>query len=199
MAERVIAHEAPTCMLMPDSVEVYDFLYSCYALCQTASSAEAGARSRSRFVGYDDADADGDLGVPGTIAPPRHDAVHLWENEFLPTMAYTPDLRRVRDNGTSVAVMAGEKSRDAWYARTTFEQANIMGCSRVVAPGHHEGFQVEAEAFAPVLVELLHEMEMEKHEDVKLRRAPREWRDEMSGWGRMEFKNGEQFINRFET
>jgi hypothetical protein len=78
---------------------------------------------------------------------------------------YCPDLTKVVQNKVSVAVMAGEKSKDAFYARTTVGQAKFMQCPRIVAPGNHFGFDFEAEAFALVLIETLDMLEKKKHQE----------------------------------
>jgi hypothetical protein len=45
--------------------------------------------------------------------------------------------------------------KEAFYARAAAEQARVLGCECVVVPGHHQGFECEAEEFAPVLLEML--------------------------------------------
>lgn len=58
----------------------------------------------------------------------------------------------------SIAVGAGEKSGDAWYARTTLEQADILGCKHYVFAGHHGGFESEPAEFAPTLLRAFEEL-----------------------------------------
>jgi len=62
-----------------------------------------------------------------------------------------PDLRWLKENGVIVGVMAGERSRDAHYTRTTNEEAKIPGSERMVVPGYHQGFELEEEVFQGAL------------------------------------------------
>lgn len=153
MVDHLIAHEAPTSSLLPDATKMQEFLFPCYEL-YLSSGLEAAAKTfDATFVGYDDE------GVPPTHAPEPHNPINFWQNEFFPATFYTPDLRKIVRNGTSVAVIAGKRSRDAWYARTTIEQADILGCARIVAPGHHQGFEVEPREFYPVFLKLLKDLD----------------------------------------
>jgi len=168
MVEHLICHEAPTLMLLPDATAVYEFLRKCWELSKTYIPA-AQKEFDTKFIGF------GEPGVPATSGQGAENEVNFWENEFLVVSMYTPDLRKLVLNGTSVGVMAGERSRDAWYARTTIEQEKIinnhpqtpkLGCLRMVVPGHHQGFEVETEAFAPYFVEMIETLEKRREEYV---------------------------------
>jgi hypothetical protein len=94
--------------------------------------------------------------VPRYIATEN---LHNWfRNEFLVMTLYCPDLRRIVHNKVSVAMMAGEKSKDAFFARTSIGQAEA-----IVVPGNHFGFTFEAEAFTLVLIETLDMLEKRKN------------------------------------
>jgi hypothetical protein len=41
----------------------------------------------------------------------------FFEYEFIVLTIYTPNMAKLRDNGVSVAVTAGEESGDAYYVR----------------------------------------------------------------------------------
>jgi hypothetical protein len=69
---------------------------------------------------------------------------------------YNTDLRKIVRNQVSVGVLARKRSEDAFYARSTLEQAEILGCPRLVVPGHHAGFEAE---FAPALQEMIETLE----------------------------------------
>jgi pimeloyl-ACP methyl ester carboxylesterase len=155
MVEHLICHEAPTSSLLPDSTKIHDILFPCYELYRSSGLDAAVPPFKATFVGYTDE------GVPPTVSPEPHNPINFWENEFLPATFYTPDLRKLGPDGhdLSVAVIAGARSRDAWYARTTIEQQKIIGCLRIVAPGHHQGFEVEVEEFTPVFVKLLKDLD----------------------------------------
>ncbi|KUJ11581.1 acetyltransferase/esterase [Mollisia scopiformis] len=157
MVDRIVCHEAPTSSLLPNSTEVYNKLYTCEQLYRTVGIQAAQQEFRKFFIGYDD------VGVPPTRSDPRNEP-SFWEYEFWTASIYTPDLRKLVKNGTSIAVMAGERSKDAWFSVATEEQAAILGCERVVVPGHHQGFEAETELFLPPFLSLLERMELEKKE-----------------------------------
>ena len=148
MVEHLIAHEAPTHVLLPDATAIYDFLRECWEISKS-SIPDAQKKFDEKFIGF------GEEGVPATSGQGKENEKNFWENEFLVISMYTPDLRRLVENGTSVGVMAGRRSRDAWYARTTVEQEKVLNCERMVVPGHHQGFEVETEAFTPCLLEMI--------------------------------------------
>lgn len=156
MVDHLTAHEAPTFSLLPDATKTYELLSSFYDLYLSSGLQAAATSFRATFVGYDDES------VPPTQPPEPHNPINFWQNEFYPASFYSPDLRKIAKNGTSVAVIAGRRSRDAWYARTTIEQADILGCVRIVAPGHHQGFEAEPEEFYPVFLKLLEDLKEKK-------------------------------------
>ncbi|TEA11862.1 putative hydrolase [Colletotrichum sidae] len=151
--EHIIAHEAPTVLLLPDAGEVFDFLYRLQEVYETEGVAAAAGGFREALLGYDDA------GVPATVAPEAANRENFWANEFLVLTCYVPSLHRLRENGTSVGLMRGVRSRDAFFARAVEEQAKILGCLKFDVPGHHEGFQVELDAFLPYFVRMLEALE----------------------------------------
>ncbi|KAE8442944.1 hypothetical protein EG329_002548 [Mollisiaceae sp. DMI_Dod_QoI] len=161
MVDRLVSHEAPTMSLLPNSTEIYDALYLCQSLYINVGLDAAQAEFRKMFDGYDDVD------IPPTSGPEPENVTNFWDNEFWTAGMYTPDLRKLVKSGTSVAVMAGERSKDAWFSLATIEQASILGCERCVVPGHHQGFEAETELFLPHFLSLLERMEAEKKTLVK--------------------------------
>ena len=79
----------------------------------------------------------------------------LFQFEFLIASTYNPDWRRIVASGVSIGVLAGRRSGDAFYARSTIEQAKVLGCERPLVAGHHAGFEVEPEAFKEGLEEMI--------------------------------------------
>ncbi|KXH53623.1 acetyltransferase/esterase [Colletotrichum simmondsii] len=149
MVEHVISHEAPTFMLLPNATEVFEFLYNCLEIYEASGVDAAQKEFSSKLIGYFDE------GVPRTgpsdpMNPPNH-----WANEFAVLLGYLPSLYRIRENGTSIGLMRGIRSREAWYAQAVDEQAKILGCPKLDVAGAHEGFRVECEAFLPYFVELM--------------------------------------------
>jgi hypothetical protein len=103
------------------------------------------------FPGYDD--------LPRMGGAAEGDEERFLKYELLPLSLYTPDLRRVKENGVSVAFTYGKLSRDASFVRSTIELASILGCQRYLVPGNHTGFRYEPEAFATEILKILAEME----------------------------------------
>jgi pimeloyl-ACP methyl ester carboxylesterase len=153
VVDHLICHEAPTSTLLPDSSEMLDWVFRLVELRDTVGIGAAAKEFRKSFVGYDDE------GVPSTTPPEPHNEINFWENEFYPATTYCPDLRKLLQSKTSVGLMTGMRSRDAFYARTTYEQEKILGCIRADVPGHHQGFEVETEAFLPHFIEMLENLE----------------------------------------
>jgi len=149
-AMHVIAHEAPTFMLLPDASELFEWFLHLVHLHKTQGLEAAVAEFGSKLVGYDDE------GVPPVLKPDARNQVNFWEFE-IPILGggYTPNLSRIRDNGTSVGVMRSVRCREAFFARAPVEQARILGCPLWVVPGHHQGFETETEAFLPSFLEAL--------------------------------------------
>ena len=104
----------------------------------------------------------GDKILPRKSVPDAEDSENFWAREYLQFTIYCPDLRKIVENGVSIAVAAGRLSADAFYARTTVPQAEILGCERFLLPGNHNGYDYEPEAFAAALVDAYKRMEKAK-------------------------------------
>jgi hypothetical protein len=102
------------------------------------------------MVGMDD-------GLPRQ-KPENGNPINQFENEMNMGL-YCPDLVKIVENRTSIAVGFGTKSEGAMYKKTVLEQAKRLCCEAVEFPGHHQGFETQAEEFAPVLVGLLARLE----------------------------------------
>ncbi|KAK2056534.1 acetyltransferase/esterase [Colletotrichum caudatum] len=153
MVDHIISHEAPTFTLLPNASEVFEFLYGCLDLYENSGVQAAQAKFGSKLIGYSDE------GVPRPIGPEPSNPVNFWENESTVLLGYLPSLYRLKENKTSVGLMRGMRSRDAWYAQAVDEQEKILECPRLDVAGAHEGFQVELEAFLPHFLELLKTLE----------------------------------------
>jgi hypothetical protein len=66
---------------------------------------------------------------------------------------YCPDIKKIVENRVSIATAAGWKSEDAFYARTTIHQAEILKCPRFMFPGHHNGYEEHPAPFAEALID----------------------------------------------
>lgn len=153
LLDRVVAHEGPTSCLLADAAAFQDFVYNTLSKAHDEGPAAAFADFRAMQKGFDN--------FPTRVTGGKTEIDNFLQNEFIIFGVFCPDLRRVRDNGVKVAVAAGARSEDAWYARTTLEQRKILGCRHYVVPGNHAGFELEPETFAAKLMAVLHELDEE--------------------------------------
>ena len=151
--DHLICHEAPSIMLLPDSSERFERILTLQRIAQEEGLQAAFEAYIPVFKGYNDPD------IPKPTPAPPQNGINFFENDYLIGSMYNPDLRKIVRNKVSVGVLAGKRSEDAFYARSTVEQAEILGCPRMVVPGHHAGFEVEAAEFAPALQEMVAKLE----------------------------------------
>lgn len=155
--ERVICHEGPTTALLDDSTYHLDRCFYLLEIYRTQGRVAAATEFKTHMVGYEDDEV-------LTLAEPEN-GDNFWTNEFLQFTIYMPDLRKIVDNGVNIAVAAGAKSADAFHARTTIKQAEILGCERFLLPGHHSAFDREPELFAEKLMGAFGVMKRKKKEE----------------------------------
>ncbi|KAH6684718.1 acetyltransferase/esterase, partial [Halenospora varia] len=170
----LIIHEAPTFSLLPDASKIYDGFRGMHEDFEDGKDvARAWRRFNKFFIGLGDDKDKKEKEVEGmreVSSPEVENEVNFWENEFLSAF-WTPDLRRLRGLAApknsrkgSVVIMRGERSGEAFYARACVEQAEVLGMGNgitgprdgvMMVPGHHQGFEAEVEAFAPVFMDVL--------------------------------------------
>lgn len=160
-AEHVIAHEAPTMVLVPDAAEWVDWLRDMLELRDREGFEAAQAEFNKILIGYDDE------GVPPSALQGSENFENAWTNEVMVFSTYIPNLWRIKDQGTSIGLMRGVRSRDACYARAVEEQAKILGCLKMDVPGHHQGFEAEVEAFLPAFLDMLKQLDERKRDKSK--------------------------------
>ncbi|KAK1750043.1 Alpha/Beta hydrolase protein [Echria macrotheca] len=153
MVEHLIAHEAPTITLLPDSSAIFEWFLHLMEVYEEYGLERAAQEFSARLTGYDDE------GIPKTVPPEPENPRNFWDNEFPVLLGFTPNLWRLRENKTSIGVMRGVRCKDAFFARAATEQAKILGCPIFVVPGHHQGFEVETEAFLPHFLKMLQTLE----------------------------------------
>ena len=151
--DHLICHEAPTIMILPDSSERFERVLTLQRTYQERGLKAAFEAYLPIFKGYNDPD------IPKPTPAPSQNLVNFIENDFLIGSTYNPDWRKIIRGRVSVGVLAGKRSEDAFYARATIEQAEILGCPRMIVPGRHAGFEVEAAEFAPALKEMIEKLE----------------------------------------
>ncbi|KAK4038750.1 Alpha/Beta hydrolase protein [Parachaetomium inaequale] len=156
MVDHLIAHEAPTTTLLPDASEVLEWFLHLMEVYETRGLEQAAGEFRSKLIGY------ADEGIPKTVPPEPENPRNFWDNEFPVLLGFVPNLWRIKDNKTSIGVMRGVRSKDAFFARTTDEQAKILDCPRFLVPGHHQGFEVETEEFLPYFLFMLDTLERKR-------------------------------------
>ena len=156
--DHVMAHEAPSTILLDDATFHLNRAFMLLETYLTEGADAAGASFRTEMKGYEE---DGTRNL--TLAEPEN-AENFWKNEFMQFTIYCPDLRKIVTNLVSISVAAGAKSRDAFYARTTFPQSEILGCPRYVLPGNHSGYEEEPAVFAPELVKAFADMESRREQ-----------------------------------
>ncbi|KAJ5675850.1 hypothetical protein N7462_008747 [Penicillium macrosclerotiorum] len=152
--EHVVAHEAPTTILLDDTTYHLNRAFEILEVYRSGGVEAAFKTFQVEMKGFEDS--------PPLEKPSVEDGKNFFENEFLTFTIYCPDLGKVREKQVSVLVVAGEKSGDAFYARTTYAQAEILDCPHRVFPGHHNGYESEPVAFARQLLDALQDMEEKK-------------------------------------
>lgn len=153
--DHVVAHETPTTVLLDDATYHLDRAYKMLSIYRAQGQQAAYAEFFTEMKGYEN--------TPPLSKPSPEDGKNFWENEFLQFTTYCPDLRQIVENKVSIVVAAGKKSADAFYARTTIPQSQILSCSRLMVPGHHNGYESEPEEFAKELIACLEDMERKNH------------------------------------
>jgi pimeloyl-ACP methyl ester carboxylesterase len=158
MVVHLIAHEAPTTSLLPEASEVFEQFLSLMEIYQTEGLEKVNAVWSKGLIGYDAE------GVPQTVRAEPENALNFWENEFPSLLGYTPNFWRIKQNGTSIGVMRGARCGDAFFAKATEEQAKVLECTKMLVPGHHQGFEVETKEFLPSFLEMLDILEKKRQE-----------------------------------
>lgn len=158
MVDHVIAHEAATLFLLPDAAELYDWFLHLLEVYDTQGFDQAAAELETCFTGYSDE------GIPKTTPPEPENPRNWFENELPMQISYTPNFHRLKENKISIGVMRGARCKDAFFSRSSSEQAKILDCPCAVVPGHHGGFEVETEEFIPHLLEMLDTLERRRND-----------------------------------
>ena len=162
--DHMVCHETPTTSLLSaeESTDLIDFFFKLQDIYHDDGVAPAmEAFAKKVMVGMEDG--------PPRQQPERENPINQLENELLVMSLYCPDLDKIANNGTSVAVGFGTKSEGAMYKRTVLEQAKRLGCEAIEFPGHHQWFETQPEEFAPFLIAALGRLEEERN--VKLGRG----------------------------
>lgn len=160
MVEHAITHEAPLTNLLPAPMasEVYDRFARLMEMWRTGEREQAMAEFAAGLIGY------ADEGIPKTAPAEPGNSINFWDYEMRPLAGYVPNLWRLVENKTSIGVMRGVRSRDAFFALAVDELAKVLGCPKMLVPGHHQAFEVETEEFLPCFLEMLKVLEERRAE-----------------------------------
>jgi pimeloyl-ACP methyl ester carboxylesterase len=156
--DHMIIHETPTLSILQDSTFYLDRVFKLFDVYRTQGARVATAAFHSMLGNLED-------GLP-LPHPESENAETWWANDILLLGTYCPDLRRIVESKVSIAVAAGEDSKEAFYGRTAAEQEGILKCPRLVFPGSHQGFESEPDKFAPVLLEAFDMLEKRRRSSV---------------------------------
>lgn len=154
--EHLIAHEAPALLLLPDASEMFEYVLGLVELAEREGYQAAAKIWGKSLVGYSDPD------MPKTGGQEEPDVEFFWRYETLTASSYMPNLFRLRESGVSIGLMRGIRSGDAFYARSTYEQAKVLGCLRMDVPGHHQGFETQPDDFVPSIWDMLVQLEAKR-------------------------------------
>lgn len=159
--EHAIAHEAGYIKILPNYSELYNWIQGVLEIRDTRGYQAANEVLRECFKGFPEAE---DETVGSRALTEEENIAHYFHYELAELVDCNPDLYQLRDNGTSVGIMRGERSGDAFYAQVTYEQAKILECPRFDVPGHHLGFESEVDAFVPHFYKMLDALEEKKRQ-----------------------------------
>lgn len=107
IVDRLISHEGPTVIHSPDADEHREWVRRLLEIRDAQGIPAAQEEFSKRLIGYDDE------GVPKTAKPEDHNVTNFWEHELSAISDFTPDLGKIKQNGTKVGLMTGLRSRDA--------------------------------------------------------------------------------------
>lgn len=158
MVDHLISHEAPTTSLLPEASEVFEQFLRFQEIYETEGLEKVSALWSAGLIGYEDE------GIPKTVRAEPENARNFWQYEFPSLLGYTPNFWRIKQNGTSIGVMRGVRCKDAFFAKSTEEQAKVLDCTKMLVPGHHQGFEVETKEFLPSFLEMLDILEKKRKE-----------------------------------
>lgn len=131
----LVVHEAPAITLLPDAPK-----WLAIARRVRATHERDGLDAALTLAGLSPAD------FPDPAA-----AELFLAREFPAVVLHTPDLDAVRRTGIPVVTAAGEASRDTCLEQSARIQAEHLACRYTRFPGGHQGFESDADAFAPAL------------------------------------------------
>ncbi|HEX5505727.1 MAG TPA: alpha/beta hydrolase [Thermomicrobiales bacterium] len=149
------AHEPPILAVLPDAAEQRAFFDRVSAIYQQQGWYPAWEVFETA-IGQEERDpAAGGPVDQATFDRLAGNLDSMLGRELRPTIAFTPDIGRIKESGARVILAGGRKSRDYFYYRTATILAERLGAEFVEFPGHHNAYLDHPAAFAATLRHLL--------------------------------------------
>ncbi len=142
-------HEPPAIGLLGDDQDTFAFVDRVYQTSQTEGAPAAMRLFASRLAGLTPPPA-GAGSRPGGLGQAK-DMGFFFSKEYLNITLFKPDLAAIKAAGVPAAVLAGEKSGDAYYVRSTRKVAEGLGRPVQMVPGNHLAFLFEPGPFAAAI------------------------------------------------
>jgi len=147
---RLVAHEPPVALLLPDAEEAQAGMHEIYDTYRQSGTSAAWAAFGSftgLTIGRQDDEVAPEPPSPAEVATSERFFAH----GLLPIALYRPDLSALRAAVPAVIVAGGTASRGQFPHRTAVALAGRLGPPMVDFPGGHTGFLSEPHTFATTL------------------------------------------------
>lgn len=151
------AHEPPAIGLLGGDQDTLAFVDRVHQTSQAEGAPAAMKLFASRLAGFTPSPGP-PPGPPQAGAAPRpgglgqaKDMRFFFSKEYLNITLFKPNLAAIRAAGVPVAVLAGEKSGDAYYVRSARKVAEGLGRPLQTVPGNHLAFLFEPAPFAAAI------------------------------------------------
>ncbi|MFM0341863.1 alpha/beta fold hydrolase [Paraburkholderia fungorum] len=145
----LVVHEPPFVRLLEDGGKTVEFVRQVHDIFLREGAGAAMRVFAGSLVGFDiPSERPRDLGQD-------KDLPFFFRKEYLNLSLCDIALDRITASNVPVVALAGEKSGDAYYVRTTEMVAQRLGCPFVKVPGNHLAMKLEPEPFAQALRKVL--------------------------------------------
>jgi pimeloyl-ACP methyl ester carboxylesterase len=152
--ERLIAHEPPVTLLLPDAEEAAVGMREIYDTYRNTGISAAWEKFSS-FTGMTMGPQDDVQGPQPPSAEEVATSDRFFRHGLLPIAFYQPDLPALQAATSQIIVAGGTASRGEFPRRTATALAVRLDTPLVEFPGGHVGFITHPEAFAGVLRRVL--------------------------------------------
>jgi len=147
----LVLHEPPVISLLGDDGDTLAFVDRVYQTSQAEGAPAAMKLFASRLTGLAPPPQQaGAAPRPGGLGQAK-DMAFFFSKEYLNLTLFKPDLGAIKAAGMPAAVLAGERSGDAYYVRSARKVAEALGCPLQTVPGNHLAFLFEPGPFAAAI------------------------------------------------